>query len=138
MLILGTDIVDVERFARILTYRGERFLSLVYTTREREAWGSKPEKLARVFAAKEATAKALGCGFAYLSDDGVDPREVEILPDRGAGIGVYLRGDAKECAHRMAVIRWMLTFGSARGCVLAIVVGTSDPKPTIFPRLSSP
>jgi holo-[acyl-carrier protein] synthase len=138
MLLLGADIVDVERFGRILKYRGERFLSLVYTKREREGWGSKPEKLARVFAAKEATAKALGCGFAYLSDGGVDPREVEILPDKRTGVEVFLRGAAKESAHRMAVVSWLLTLGSARGCALAIAVGTSDPEPRIYPRLSLP
>jgi holo-[acyl-carrier protein] synthase len=138
MLLLGADIVDVEKFGRILKHREERFLSLVYTKREREVWGSKPEQLARVFAAKEATAKALGCGFAHLSDGGVDPREVEILPDKRRGVGVVLCGAAKECAHRLAVVSWLLTLGSARGCALAIAVGTADPESRTYPRLSLP
>jgi holo-[acyl-carrier protein] synthase len=63
MLSTGVDIIEVARIdAAILRHR-ERFFQRFFTTQELiEAEGRTPALAAR-FAAKEAVAKALGCGI---------------------------------------------------------------------------
>jgi holo-[acyl-carrier protein] synthase len=63
---LGSDMVDVRRIARTIERHGERFLTRIYTPRERakaENRVTKVETYAKRFAAKEACSKALGTGF---------------------------------------------------------------------------
>lgn len=66
ILGLGNDIVSIERIRKSLNQHRERFLSKLFTPSE-QAYCLKnrdpvPSFAAR-FAAKEAIAKALGCGF---------------------------------------------------------------------------
>jgi holo-[acyl-carrier protein] synthase len=55
---LGCDIVQLSRFADTVRREGEAFLSRVFLPEESN--GSSIERLAGIFAAKEATCKALG------------------------------------------------------------------------------
>ena len=75
---VGTDIVDIRRIENLLN---ERFISRCFTDSERDYCESKRSggghiaAYARRFAAKEACAKALGCGIgakAGLQDIEVD------------------------------------------------------------------
>lgn len=65
---IGVDITPIARIERILrTSHAERFLKRVFSQSEIEIAfeSSKPsEKLAGMFAAKEAVSKALGTGFS--------------------------------------------------------------------------
>jgi len=61
---VGVDLVRIERIAGHI--RDERFLKRLFTARELEDVGRGPQRAARLaarWAAKEAFAKALGCGF---------------------------------------------------------------------------
>jgi len=67
-MILGTgiDLCDVRRIARTLDRFGDRFLNRVFTPLERDRAMRRRDPapaLARRWAAKEATAKALGTGI---------------------------------------------------------------------------
>jgi phosphopantetheine--protein transferase-like protein len=55
-IITGIDIVDIERFKKILEADGESFLKRVFTGAERSV--ADPAHLAGIFAAKEAVKKA--------------------------------------------------------------------------------
>jgi len=74
---IGTDIVRVARIARAFENYGERFASRILTDVEYKDFQQskkKPHFLAKRFAAKEATVKAMGTGFShgiYLSHIGV-------------------------------------------------------------------
>ena len=79
ILGIGSDLVDIRRVERVLERHGARFLHRVFTATER-ARSDRREGQVRVasyakrWAAKEATAKALGTGFAagvFHSDLGV-------------------------------------------------------------------
>jgi holo-[acyl-carrier protein] synthase len=83
---IGTDIVDIERIASIL--RGstsEKFLQRLLTLAERELASARAQQhearvlefVAGRFAAKEAVAKALGCGIG----DPLTFQHIEILHD---------------------------------------------------------
>src|SRR5689334_16378177 len=63
---LGSDIVDVRRIADVIERHGERFIGRIFTATERakaERRANAVETYAKRFAAKEATAKALGTGL---------------------------------------------------------------------------
>ena len=64
---IGTDIVTIERMRENFEKHGEKFARRILTTLEMEDFSKskRPEHfLAKRFAAKEATAKALGTGFS--------------------------------------------------------------------------
>lgn len=63
---IGCDIIEIERIAQVLERHGPSFLAKTFTAQE-QAYCLKHKlpapHLAGRFAAKEAVAKALGCGF---------------------------------------------------------------------------
>ncbi len=76
MLYHGIDIVEVDRVRHAVERWGERFLRRVFTARELAdcaALGPNPryESLAARWAAKEATAKALGIGLTGLGAEAI-------------------------------------------------------------------
>lgn len=90
--MLGTDIIEIERIAEAA--QKASFLKGVFTENERAyyaAHGSRAETLAGLFCAKEAVAKALGCGFR-----GFRPSDIEIGHDETGAPHVTLLGAAKE------------------------------------------
>lgn len=67
MLNIGCDIVEIERIAAALQRR-QRFLEMHFTCSEREYFAQFKTPIPRIaghFAAKEAVAKALGCGMRH-------------------------------------------------------------------------
>lgn len=63
---IGTDVVSIERIARVLERHGERFVNRVLTAQERarfERTRMKASHLAKRWAAKEAFSKAIGTGI---------------------------------------------------------------------------
>ncbi len=93
---IGNDIVDLDRVHRILEgAAGQRFAERVLTVRERERMPAhrcrRAEFIAGRFAAKEAVAKALGCGIGAE----LGFQDMEIMPDAQGkpecGISPYSR-----------------------------------------------
>jgi holo-[acyl-carrier protein] synthase len=66
ILGIGSDITDVRRIEKVIGRHGERFLTRIFTEKERaraERKKKQVETYAKRFAAKEACAKALGTGM---------------------------------------------------------------------------
>lgn len=68
----GIDLIEINRIENSI-HRNPRFLTRVFSEKERILFASKPSPYATIaanFAAKEAFSKALGCGVRgfYLSD----------------------------------------------------------------------
>ena len=64
---IGTDIVHINRMRENLEKYGDKFASRILTDSEFSEFENKNDKaafLAKRFAAKEATAKAMGTGFS--------------------------------------------------------------------------
>ena len=59
---VGTDIVAIERIEASLEKFGEKFLDRFLSPNEKE-YAKRVESIAGYWAAKEAIAKALGCGI---------------------------------------------------------------------------
>ncbi|MCE2965595.1 MAG: holo-ACP synthase [Alphaproteobacteria bacterium] len=66
ILGIGTDMVDTRRISRLYARFGERLTEKLLSEAERAALrpGDTARQLAKRFAAKEATLKALGTGLA--------------------------------------------------------------------------
>ena len=60
---LGCDIVEISRIIESIEKHKNHFLDRIFTPKEQDYCKSHPERFAGRFAAKEALAKALGCGF---------------------------------------------------------------------------
>lgn len=70
ILGIGTDLAVIERVAKAISRHGERFARRILTDAELERYRDHPQQaayLAKRFAAKEATAKALGTGIGPIS-----------------------------------------------------------------------
>lgn len=66
ILGLGHDLIEIARIQNVLERFGSSFLERIFTTHEQQyclARKTSIQSLAARFAAKEAVAKALGCGI---------------------------------------------------------------------------
>lgn len=83
--MIGTDIVHIPRFEKVFT---EEFSKKYFTERERAYLATKKrpmESAAGIFAAKEATLKALKTGMG----NGVSLAEIEVLHDENGAPSLH-------------------------------------------------
>jgi len=122
VLGLGVDIVLVARIARSLDEHGERFLSRVYTQRERCYADKRPrrraEHLAARFAAKEAALKALGTGWR----SGIAWTDVEVVNDAGGAPTLRVTGEAARIADGKGVANWLVSLSHTTEQAIATVL----------------
>ncbi|MET0154829.1 MAG: holo-ACP synthase [Rickettsiales bacterium] len=104
---IGTDIISVERIESAMRKGGVRFLSRLFTDRERAQcetrYGQVPDRrhvrfYAKRFAAKEAFSKALGTGFR----EGVRFQDIDVFSDDLGAPSLQLRGAAQAAFRRYA------------------------------------
>lgn len=119
----GVDIIEIERI-RAASARAS-FLRGVFTEGELRYWetrGKSAETLAGLWCAKEATVKALGCGF-----DGFRPTAVEISHAPGGAPAVVLHGKA---AERFADIAVEVSVSHCKAYAVAVAIGKKKEKAT--------
>lgn len=121
---VGVDVVDVARLARLLERRGSDLSDRVFTPAEVDGCAGDVRRLAARFAAKEATAKALGTGIGP-----VGWRDVEAPRTTGAP-RLVLRGPARAAAEELGLDRWQLSLAHDTTHAVAVVVaaGSGDPR----------
>ena len=108
MIGIGTDMVDISRIERLLMRFGERFIQRCFTEGEqtlaagRKGAGAQAvaATYAKRFAAKEACAKALGCGIGTQAR----LKEIETIKDPATGQpALKLHGKAAQTLQRRMV-----------------------------------
>jgi holo-[acyl-carrier protein] synthase len=114
---VGIDLVNVEEVSASLAAHGERYLQRIYTEVERRDCRSDPRRLAACFAAKEATAKALGWG-----DQGLPWQSIAVERDAIGRPCVRLSGPAAELAGLRGVRRLDVSFTHRRSVAVAVVL----------------
>jgi holo-[acyl-carrier protein] synthase len=120
MLRTGVDIIEVSRIdAAILRY-GDRFFGRFFTHRELIDSEGRTPALAARFAAKEAVAKALGCGIGE-----VGWKDIEIVRDSSRRPEVALHGPAKVLAEAMGLSEWSISLSHTHEHAMALVVARS-------------
>jgi holo-[acyl-carrier protein] synthase len=113
----GTDVVELSQFARDLQLGGERFLRRIYTQDEILLCGGDTQRLAARFAAKEATAKALGTGMR-----GLGWKEIEVLKLPGGAPHLVLHGRAASRAETLRLKDWAISLSHTHNVAIAYVV----------------
>jgi len=118
-LSTGVDLIEIERVRSVIESHSERFLNRVFTERELDALGGKVESLAGRFAAKEATAKALGSGIGNVTW-----KEIEILRGNAGQPELILHGRANVLAKKLGLINWSVSLSHSQSHAIAMVVAT--------------
>ncbi len=116
-LLVGLDLIEIDRVAAALERHPERFRARCFTAREVEELDRKPkpsESYAGRFAAKEAVGKALGTGVHFTWT------EIEV-----AGRGkpqVTLHGWTREVAQRKGVVAIDVSITHSRSTSAAVAI----------------
>ncbi len=100
----GIDLVEIERFRRLNPAIKKRFLNRVFTAQELSDCAGKDQSLAGRFAAKEAAAKALGCGIGE-----VRWQDLEILEDEQHKPTLVLHGKARTISTTRGWSSWSVS-----------------------------
>ena len=117
----GVDLIELDRVESAIQRHGVRFLERVFTPRELEEVGENVASLAGRFAAKEATAKALGTGIGD-----VGWQEIEILRGPARQPHLHLHGKASSLAGELDLETWSLSLSHTRTHAIALVVAIGD------------
>lgn len=125
ILGIGTDLVRVERLRSLLERHGERLLQrLLHPSEQAELPHARPEAfVAKRFAAKEALAKALGCGVGVH----MALNEACVIHDALGRPGLELSGAAARTAARLGVTRIHLSISDEHDYAQAFVVLEGQP-----------
>jgi holo-[acyl-carrier protein] synthase len=117
ILRTGVDLIEINRVAEVIARHGNHYLDRVYTPVELEQCGKRTESLAGRFAAKEAVAKALGCGIGD-----VGWKEIEILGDEQNAPVLTLHGAAEFKASELGLTNWSVSLSHSLSHVVALAV----------------
>jgi holo-[acyl-carrier protein] synthase len=120
-LATGIDLLEIERLRDAIATHGERFLQRVFTSRELKANVKRVESLAGRFAAKEAVAKALGCGIGD-----VGWKEIEILRTESGAPQLVLHGAAEKMAKEQGLTVWSLSLSHSQSHAVAVAVAFGE------------
>ena len=103
---VGIDIVEIDRFKRVMDRWGEHFLRKIFTDREIDYCLSKRnsyQHLAGRFAVKEAISKAISTGWGGI----FRWRDVEVLSDKtGKPIALFhnkLKNELSSCLVHISI-----------------------------------
>lgn len=122
VLGLGTDLIEIERIEASIDRFGERFLERLFTPGEiaycLRKKANAAESFAARFAAKEATAKALGTGISR----GVSWKEIEVRREAGQRPTLHLSGRAARTAEVIGMKYIHLSLAHSRDMAIAVVV----------------
>ena len=102
-----------------------RLFSEAERARAAEAGVFRWERLAGVFAAKEAVLKALGVGMRVAF------RDLEVGHDAAGRPLLLLRGEAAAVAARLGAEHWHLSISHAGGFALATAIAEGGAKPGV-------
>jgi holo-[acyl-carrier protein] synthase len=124
---IGTDIVAVARLQRDLDRFGERFAARILTDEEMQEFraNARPANfLARRFAAKEATAKALRTGIA----GGLTFRQIGVAHETSGCPRLVFTGYAKDLIKCRSVDAVHISISDERDYAVAFVTLESAPR----------
>ncbi len=120
-LAAGVDLLEIDRLQRAVSVYGERFLRRIFTARELAERAHRIESLAARFAAKEAVAKALGCGIGQIGW-----KEIEILNAPSGAPHVILHGNAERLAKEQGLTEWSVSLSHSQSHAIALVIALGE------------
>ena len=118
----GIDIVDVERFSKLIEKGGNDFLERCFVKREiEEASYKRNERLSAWFAIKEAILKALGTGHS----NGAAFTDIEVLHNPMGAPFVRLTGRTQELAENLGIKTWLVSISHIDKIAIGSAIGSS-------------
>jgi holo-[acyl-carrier protein] synthase len=120
-LATGVDLIEIARIEEVIARHGKHYLERIYTPAELEQCGKRAESLAGRFAAKEATAKALGCGIGDVAW-----QEIEVLGDEQNAPKLTLYGAALKMANELGLTTWSVSISHSQSHSVAMVVAIGE------------
>ena len=117
ILRTGVDLIEIARIEEVVARHGKHYLDRIYTPAELEYCGKRAESLAGRFAAKEAIAKALGCGIGDITW-----KEIEILGDEHNAPTLTLSGEAEKMAKELGLTTWSVSISHSQSHSVAMAV----------------
>jgi holo-[acyl-carrier protein] synthase len=120
----GTEIIECLRIQKMVEAHGEQFLERVYTPSEIEhclGTVNSTQNLAKRWAAKEATMKAMRCRH-----QGVRWTDIEIVVPSGESPMVILSGVAVTWAQQMGIETLHVSMGACRTHATAYILATDE------------
>ncbi|MEW6287915.1 MAG: holo-ACP synthase [Chloroflexota bacterium] len=115
-LATGVDLIEISRIEEVIARHGRHYLERIYTPAELEQCGRRIESLAGRFAAKEAVAKALGCGIGDVTW-----KEIEILGDEQNAPQLTLHGEALKRANELGLSTWSVSISHSQSHAVSFV-----------------
>ena len=122
ILRTGLDLVEIERLANLCQKVRHRFILRVFTLQEQQDCDGQLERLSGRFAAKEAVAKALGCGIGQ-----VGWQEIEVLSGEKGEPKLCLHGNALALSEKLGLTTWSISITHTRIHAVAMAVGLGIP-----------
>jgi holo-[acyl-carrier protein] synthase len=121
-MLVGTDIIEVDRVAESIARFGQRYISKLYTRNEARYCtsvgpGAAPHFAAR-FAAKEATMKVL----RPAPHEALDWRSIEVVRSPQGWCDLHLHGTARELARRAGLRAFAVSLSHEERFATAVVV----------------
>lgn len=117
---IGTDIVHIPRMQQLLQKHGDKFAERILSQQEYAEFLNAPSQaafLAKRFAAKEATAKAMGTGFR----DGLSLKHISVLNNELGKPGIILEKRAEMLAEELKIGRRFLSLSDEQEYAVAFV-----------------
>jgi len=123
---IGVDRITISRVRQAVARSGQRFITRLYTEHEQQQAndkGDRDRRLAMLFAAKEAVAKALGTGFRQ----GVRPCDIETIHQTSGQPTITLHHGAKAVAANLGVEQIYLSLSDENGVAIAFAIAEKRP-----------
>ncbi len=118
---IGTDLIEIDRIARVYGAYGQRFLERVFTETERAyfaRWADAAPRIAGRFAVKEAVMKALGTGWGR----GVRFCDIEIEHQPSGKPKIVLHGRCRDLFRELGGREIHCTITHSRTHAMAVVI----------------
>jgi len=120
---IGTDIVELARLKAAIARGGKAFLERVYTPSELAEAKDRLEYLGGRWAAKEAAAKALGCGIG----SGCSFTDIEVANDAAGAPKVTCTAPAAgRLAERYRNLCWHISISHEHAYAVATAIVEGD------------
>lgn len=123
ILRTGIDLVEISRIADLDSKIRPGFLKRIYTSMELQLSDDSNQFLAGRFAAKEAVAKALGCGIGLVSW-----QDIEILRSETQQPILRLHGEAKQLSDQIGISTWSVSISHTDKVAAAVAVAIGLPE----------
>ena len=123
IIFSGIDLIEIDRFYNLNPSILKRFFARVFSPEELEYIGKSYNRAAGIFAAKEAVAKALGCGIGPI---GWQDIIITHTPQRQPSVTLINKAQEKETEFHIS--QWSISITHTKKTAAAMAVAVSVEK----------